>query len=82
VAIYHLSAQIISRSGSRSSVAAAAYRHRTAMYEEWVGTDHRYEARGEVAHAEMALPDQTPAWLKALIDGRTQHRPADRADAG
>lgn len=77
MAIYHFSAQIISRGAGRSSVAAAAYRHRTAMHEAWVGTDHRYEVRGEVAHAELALPDTTPAWLRSLLDGRTPDRASE-----
>ena len=77
MAIYHFSAQIISRGAGRSSVAAAAYRHRTAMHEAWVGTDHRYEVRGEVAHAELALPEATPAWLKSLLDGRTPDRASE-----
>lgn len=77
MAIYHLCAQIITRGAGRSSVAAAAYRHRTAMYEEWSGTDHRYEVRGEVAHAELALPDDAPAWLRALVDGRTPDRASE-----
>lgn len=77
MAIYHFSAQIISRGAGRSSVAAAAYRHRTTMHEAWVGTDHRYEVRGEVAHAELALPDTTPAWLRSLLDGRTPDRASE-----
>ena len=75
VAIYHLRAQVIARSAGRSAVAAAAYRHRTRMLDERTGTDHRFDRNEIVAHAEMALPAQTPAWLRALLDGR----PPDRA---
>ena len=71
VAIYHLRAQVI----ARSAVAAAAYRHRTRMLDERTGTDHRFDRNEIVAHAEMALPAETPAWLRTLLDGR----PPDRA---
>jgi hypothetical protein len=75
VAIYHLRAQVIARSAGRSVVAAAAYRHRTRMLDERTGTDHRFDRNEIVAHAEMALPAETPGWLRALLDGR----PPDRA---
>jgi MobA/MobL family len=65
VAIYHLRAQVIARSAGRSVVAAAAYRHRTRMLDERTGTDHRFDRNEIVAHAEMALPAETPAWLRA-----------------
>ena len=45
------------------------------MLDERTGTDHRFDRNEIVAHAEMALPAATPAWLRALLDGR----PPDRA---
>src|SRR4051794_24376419 len=77
VAIYHLRAQVIARSAGRSAVAAAAYRHRTRMLDERTGTDHRFDRNEIVAHAEMALPAQTPAWLRTLLAGRAPDRASE-----
>ena len=70
MAIYHLSAQIISRGGGRSAVAAAAYRHATQMYAERTGQSFSYASKHDVAHVEIMLPDETPEWLRTAIDGR------------
>ena len=70
MAIYHLSAQIISRGGGRSAVAAAAYRHATQMYAERTGQSFSYASKHDVAHTEIMLPDETPEWLRVAIDGR------------
>ena len=70
MAIYHLSAQIISRGGGRSAVAAAAYRHATQMYAERTGQSFSYASKHDVAHTEIMLPDETPEWLRNAIDGR------------
>ena len=70
MAIYHLSAQIISRGGGRSAVAAAAYRHATQMYAERTGQSFSYASKHDVAHTEIMLPDETPEWLRTAIDGR------------
>lgn len=72
MAIMFVRAQVISRGAGRSVVSAAAYRHRTRMEEEQTGTSFRYEGgKAELVHEELALPDQTPAWLRTMIDGRT-----------
>ena len=70
MAIYHLSAQIISRGAGRSAVAAAAYRHATQMYAERTGQSFSYASKHDVAHTEIMLPDETPEWLRTAIDGR------------
>lgn len=70
MAIYHLSAQIISRGGGRSAVAAAAYRHATQMYAERTGQSFSYASKHDVAHTEIMLPAETPEWLRTAIDGR------------
>ena len=63
---------MISRSAGRSIISAAAYRHRTKMMDEQIGKEFRYYGdAAELAHEELALPAETPAWLKAAIDGRT-----------
>lgn len=72
MAIMFVRAQVISRGAGRSVVSAAAYRHRTCMEEELTGESFRYEAgRAELVHEELALPDDTPSWLRTMIDGRT-----------
>ncbi|MFU0507306.1 Ti-type conjugative transfer relaxase TraA [Pseudaminobacter sp. NGMCC 1.201702] len=71
MAIMFVRAQLISRGAGRSVVSAAAYRHRTRMEEEQTGMSFRYEGgKAELVHEELALPDETPAWLRT-IDGRT-----------
>lgn len=72
MAIMFVRAQVISRGAGRSVVSAAAYRHRTRMEEEQTRLSFRYEGgKAELVHEELALPDQTPAWLRTMIDGRT-----------
>nr|WP_309402253.1 Ti-type conjugative transfer relaxase TraA [Aminobacter niigataensis]WMD00196.1 Ti-type conjugative transfer relaxase TraA [Aminobacter niigataensis] len=72
MAIMFVRAQVIGRGAGRSVVSAAAYRHRTKMEEEQTGMSFRYEGgKAELVHEELALPDQTPAWLRTMIDGRT-----------
>jgi len=70
MAIFHLSAQIISRGSGRSAVAAAAYRHATQMHAERTGQSFSYASKHDVAHTEIMLPDETPEWLRSAIDGR------------
>ena len=72
MAIYTFHAQRIARGNGRNAVRAAAYRHRERMRDELTGETYSYRAaRAELAHSEIALPDKTPQWLKALVDGRT-----------
>lgn len=72
MAIMFVRAQLISRGAGRSVVSAAAYRHRTVMTDEQAGTRFRYTGgAAELVHEELALPENTPAWLRKAIDGRT-----------
>ncbi|MBY5564757.1 MobA/MobL family protein, partial [Rhizobium leguminosarum] len=72
MAIMFVRAQVISRGAGRSIVSAAAYRHRARMMDEQAGTSFSYRGgTSELVHEELALPDQTPAWLRAAIDGRS-----------
>ncbi|ARQ62247.1 conjugal transfer relaxase TraA 2 (plasmid) [Rhizobium sp. Kim5] len=65
-------AQVISRGAGRNIVAAAAYRHRARMMDEQAGTSFSYRGgAGELVHEELALPEQTPAWLRAAIAGHS-----------
>lgn len=72
MAIMFVRAQVIGRGAGRSIVSAAAYRHRTKMIDEQAGTTFRYEGgASEMVHEELALPKDTPAWLRAAIEGRS-----------
>ncbi|APO68861.1 conjugal transfer relaxase TraA protein [Rhizobium gallicum] len=72
MAIMFVRAQVISRGAGRSIVSAAAYRHRTRMTDEQVGTSFTYRGGlSELVHEELVLPDATPAWLRKVIDGRS-----------
>ncbi|WP_457587878.1 Ti-type conjugative transfer relaxase TraA [Ensifer canadensis] len=72
MAIMFMRVQVISRGAGRSIISAAAYRHRTKMMDEQIGKEFRYHGgRAEMVHEELALPDATPSWLRAAIDGRT-----------
>lgn len=62
--IFHLSAQIISRSSGRTSVGAAAYRSGTCLTCERDGRTHDYTHRHDVVHSEIVLPAGAPTrWL-------------------
>jgi ATP-dependent exoDNAse (exonuclease V) alpha subunit len=63
VAIYHLSAKIVSRSTGRSSVAAAAYRSGSRLHDERTGQDHDYTRKGGVEHSEIVAPKNAPNWM-------------------
>ncbi|MDN3627674.1 Ti-type conjugative transfer relaxase TraA [Methylobacterium isbiliense] len=79
MAIFNFTVQRISRGDGRGAVAAASYRHRERMREEETGRTCRYtNHRDEKVHAELALPDQTPEWLRNLVDGRA---PAQASEA-
>ncbi len=72
MAIMFMMVQVIGRGDGRSIISAAAYRHRTKMMDEKIGKEFRYHGgRAEMVHEELALPDATPSWLRAAIDGRT-----------
>ncbi|WP_273794957.1 Ti-type conjugative transfer relaxase TraA [Brucella intermedia] len=78
MAIMFVQAQVISRGAGRSVVSAAAYRHRTRMEEEQTGLSFRYEGgKAELVHEELALPADTPAWLRTMIDGETVARSSE-----
>ena len=65
MAIYHLSAKMISRSSGRSAIASAAYRSGEKLYDE--RQDHVFNYRGkeeQVLFSEILIPDGTPDWMK------------------
>lgn len=64
MAIYHLSAKVISRAGGRSSVAAVAYRTAGRMRDERQGLEHDYSRKGGVVHSEILAPENAPDWMR------------------
>jgi Ti-type conjugative transfer relaxase TraA len=63
VAIYHLSAKVISRADGRSAVAAAAYRAGEELHDERLGRPHDFTHKAGVVHSEILLPEGAPAHL-------------------
>lgn len=63
MAIYHLSAKIISRGTGRSVVAAAAYRAGESLDEESTGLTFDYTRKGGVAFSEIRAPKGAPSWV-------------------
>jgi Ti-type conjugative transfer relaxase TraA len=63
VAIYHLTAKIVSRARGQSVVAAAAYRAGEALHDERYGLTHDYGRKVGVEHSEILAPAVAPAWV-------------------
>src|ERR1700678_677506 len=64
LAIYHLTAKVISRARGQSVTAVAAYRSGSALRDERYGLTHNYTRHRRVAHAEIMSPDGAPAWVQ------------------
>jgi Ti-type conjugative transfer relaxase TraA len=68
MAIYHLSAQVISRGSGRSVVAAAAYRAASRLEDARTGVSHDFSAKTGVVHAAVLLPEGAPAaWADRAV---------------
>ena len=76
MAIYHFSAQMISRSSGRSSTATAAYRAAERIVDKRQGLEHDYSKRSGVLHTEILLPKGVP---DALGIGHTFGTPSSRS---
>ncbi len=63
MAIYHISAQVISRAAGRSAVAAAAYRSATLLRDARADQRHDFTAKTGVVHSEILLPAGAPGAL-------------------
>lgn len=61
MAIYHLTAKIISRANGRSAVAAAAYRAGERLRDARAARVHDYRRKAGIAFTEILLPDGAPA---------------------
>jgi Ti-type conjugative transfer relaxase TraA len=64
LAIYHLTAKVISRARGQSVTAVAAYRSGSALRDERYGLTHNYTRHRRVAHAEIMSPGGAPAWVQ------------------
>jgi len=64
VAIYHLSAQIISRGGGRCATAAVAYRSAEKIHDERLGRTFDFSNKPGVEHSEILTPEGAPAWMQ------------------
>ncbi len=64
MAIFHFSAQMISRGAGRSAVAAAAYRAGDRLHDAHTGLDHDFTRRADVRYAVLVTPDDAPAWAQ------------------
>lgn len=62
MAIYHLSAQVISRKAGRSSTAAAAYRAGEKIEDRRTGETFDYTRKGGVYGAGILAPAGAPSW--------------------
>jgi Ti-type conjugative transfer relaxase TraA len=62
LAIYHLTANVISRARGQSMVAAAAYRLGAALRDQRYGVTHNYVGKRGVTHSEIMAPVVAPHW--------------------
>lgn len=68
MAIYHLSAKVISRSAGRNAVNAAAYRRGAEMFDERTLTTFSYERKRDVVHSELSISEKAPVWARRLSE--------------
>ena len=63
MAIYHLSAKVISRGKGKSATAAAAYRAGEKITDKRTGLTFDYSQRQGVYATEIIAPDHAPNWV-------------------
>jgi Ti-type conjugative transfer relaxase TraA len=63
MAIYHFHAKMVQRKKGESTVAGAAYRSASKIYEQATGITHDYTNKRGVEHAEILAPENAPAWV-------------------
>lgn len=64
MAIFRLSATVISRSAGRSATAAAAYRAGERIEDQRSGEVFDFSRKGSIEHTEIMAPDRTPDWMR------------------
>lgn len=63
MAIYHFSAQIISRSKGKSVVASASYRSGDKLHDERIDETFDYSRKQKIDGTEIHAPDHAPDWV-------------------
>ncbi|EEK7334741.1 MobA/MobL family protein [Salmonella enterica subsp. enterica serovar Newport] len=82
MAIFHMSAQAITRSKGHSSVAAAAYRHGEKLTDEHTGEIHDYSKKNGVSDSVILIPDNADRnFLKPEYLWNTIEKSEKRKDA-
>ncbi|EEF3817901.1 MobA/MobL family protein [Salmonella enterica subsp. diarizonae] len=85
MAIFHMSAQTISRSKGHSSVAAAAYRHGERLTDEHTGEIHDYSKKKGISDSVILIPESAdrnflkPAYLWNTIEKSEKRKDAQLA---
>lgn len=62
MAIYHLRAKVIQRSGGQSAVKSASYRHGERLYDDRLGRAFHYK-KPDVVHSAILAPEGAPDWV-------------------
>jgi len=60
MAIYHLSAKVISRANGSSVLASAAYRSASRLHDQRLDRHHDFAGKSGVVHSEVMTPDDVP----------------------
>src|SRR3546814_8221264 len=63
MAIYQLSARVISRAAGSSALASAAYRSASRLHDQRLDRHHDFSNKAGVVHSEVMLPDGAPEHL-------------------
>ena len=63
MAIYHLSAKIVSRATGRSVVGAAAYRSGELLHDQRTAQTFDYTHKSGIEHSEILAPPEAPSWV-------------------
>lgn len=85
MAIFHMSAQTITRSKGHSSVAAAAYRHGEKLTDEHTGEIHDYSKKKGISDSVILIPESAdrnflkPAYLWNTIEKSEKRKDAQLA---
>lgn len=65
MAIFHLSAKIVTRASGRTALGAAAYRSGETLTQDGLGgLVHDYSRKGGVAYADILAPPDAPTWAR------------------
>ena len=64
MAIYHFSAQVVSRSQGRSAMAAAAYRAAEELHDDRLNKSYDFTKKNDVLEKEILLPEGAPEWMQ------------------